>query len=258
MPITPRRDPEFPAWMTVHWTSVREDVRSAVVRRDFAAAFRKLGLVRAADVPPADLSARSRPFHPSGGRGPLARVPAGDLGEAVVRPYRRGGLAAELGVSRYFLGNRAFRELELTLRLRRAGVPTVEPLAAVQSFVRGPGYRAALVTRFVADAVPAPEALRAGTTRTVLRQMGRTARTLHEAGGLHPDLNAHNFLVPEDPDRPAVLLDFDRARQLPFAIPGPLARWGARRLRRSLTKLGLASALDRWDAFEEGYGSVLR
>lgn len=277
------RGPEaaLPAWMAPAWTEIRDGPRAAVVRRDFEDPFRRLGLIRAADLPPAGLSDRARPFRPAGGRGELALVPAGPLGEAVVRPYRRGGLVAGFVESRYLLGDRAFRELELTLRLRRAGVPAVEPLAAVQS-ARRPGYRAALVTRFVADARPAPEALRApggggeGTAeapggggdpargggrggdpgadvRDALRRMGRATRALHEAGGHHPDLNAHNFLLPADRARPAVLLDFDRARKLSAPLPRPLARWSVRRLRRSLAKLGLKRALEAWDAFGEGY-----
>jgi 3-deoxy-D-manno-octulosonic acid kinase len=263
------------------WTALRSGFRTAVVRRDFEPPFRSLGLIRAADLPAPEISDRARPFRPPGGRGDLARVPAGDLGEAVVRPYRRGGLAARVATSRYLLGDRAFRELALTLRLLRAGVPAVEPLAAVQSACR-PGYRAALVTRFVPDAAPAPGVLAAGPrgdggpagrsaddgrgsgetgarrpeARHALRRMGRAVRRLHDAGGHHPDLNAHNFLLPDDPERPAVLLDFDRARTLPPPLPGPLARWSLRRLRRSLAKLGLEAALEAWDAFEEGYAGT--
>lgn len=283
----PGRGPEaaLPAWMAPAWTVVRDGPRVAVVRRDFGDSFRRLGLIRAADPPPAGLSDRARPFRPAGGRGELALVPADPLGEAVVRPYRRGGLVAGFVESRYLLGDRAFRELELTLRLRRAGVPAVEPLAAVQS-ARRPGYRAALVTRFVADAPPAPEALRApravgeapaeahgggdpargggrgggpgADARDALRRMGRATRALHEAGGHHPDLNAHNFLLPADRARPAVLLDFDRARKLSVPLPRPLARWSVRRLRRSLAKLGLERALEAWDAFGEGYAAAPR
>lgn len=275
------RGPEagLPGWMAPGWTALRSAPRTAVVRRDFEAHFRSLGLIRAADLPAPEVCGRARPFRPPGGRGDLALVPAGDLGEAVVRPYRRGGLAARVTTARYLLGDRAFRELALTLRLLRAGVPAVEPLAAVQS-ARRPGYRAALVTRFVPDAAPAPVVLagagprgddgsgpgaaddgpgsgetgarRAGT-RHALRRMGRAARRLHDAGGHHPDLNAHNFLLPDDTERPAVLLDFDRARMLPPPLPGPLAGWSLRRLRRSLAKLELEAALEAWGAFEEGY-----
>lgn len=270
--------------MTRDWTVIGDRGRTAVVRRDFADAFREAGLLRAADVDPEKLCPEARPFRPSAGRGPLARVPAGELGDAVVRPYRRGGLAARLVEARYLLGDRAFRELRVTLRLRRAGVPTVEPLAAVRSTrCRGLGYRAALATRFVSDARPAasadpgeaggrpdaaggrpgeaggrPDAGRgAGSgnapVRTALRRMGRATRRLHDAGGLHPDLNVHNFLLPDSPRRPAVLLDFDRARKLPFPLPGPLRGRGTRRLRRSLAKLGLDRMLDAWSAFEKGY-----
>lgn len=253
------RDARLPRGLSASWTLIRRGPRTAVVRRDFAPSFRDLGLIRAADLPPTELSPRARPFRPAGGRGELALVPAGDLGEAVVRPCRRGGLAAKVTATRFLLGDRAFRELGLTIHFRRAGVPAVEPLAAVQSS-RRPGYRAAVVTRFLPDAEPAPEVLaRAGDAdrpaplRGALRRMGRSTRGLHEAGGHHADLNAHNFLLPTDRTRPAVLLDFDRARALRPPLPWPLARWSLRRLRRSLAKLEVGRALREWDAFEEGY-----
>lgn len=267
-------DAELPPWMRPGWEVLREGSVTAVVRRDFRPAFRELGLVRAADEEPAALHPSARPFRTAGGRGPLAVVPAAPAGEAVVRPYYRGGLPGRWIRRRYLRGQRAFDELVLTLELRRAGVPAVEPLAAVQSR-RRPGYRAALVTRRVRDASPAPALLAAperGPRREALRRMGRATRILHRAGGHHPDLNAYNYLIPDPaaPERrdgapatggrssrparpPAVLLDFDRARKLPVPLPGPLAALARRRLRRSLAKLGLERARADWRAFEAGY-----
>lgn len=271
---------EPPEPLTDGWARRHRGGVTALVRRDFLDAFRRHGLIRAADLSPGRLPG-ARTFRPEGGRGELAVVPAGALGEAVVRPYRRGGLPGRWVDRRYLLGNRAFREVALTERLRRAGVPVPEPLAAVQSR-RRPGYRAALVTRRVRDAEPAPARLTAageGERREDLRRMGRAVGLLHRAGGYHPDLNAHNFLLPSSPAFPnpppageevgpatdappsgyasrppaAVLLDLDRARRLPVPLPGPLARWNLRRLRRSFRKLGLEQALEEWDALEAGH-----
>ena len=252
----PDRTPQ--GWVTRH-----DGRRRALVRRDFADRFDRLGLLRAPDVDPRELASEARPFRPPGGRGPLALVPAGDLGEAVVRPYRRGGLPARLSDDRYLAGDRAFRELDLTLYFEAAGIPVATPLAAVQSSAR-PGYRAALVTLRVRDATPAARVLAGepGGRRDALRRMGRSIRMLHGAGGFHPDLNVHNFLVPRSPGSPAVILDLDRVRRLPFPVPALVGRLNLRRLRRSLAKEGLdptsadreALAAGYRDELEEGHG----
>lgn len=156
---------------------------------------------------------------------------------------------------RYFLGDRAFHELVLTERLRHEGVPVPEVLAAVQSS-RMPGYVAALVTRRVPDARPASAVLAdldPEAAGPILARIGRSIARLHRAGGWHRDLNAHNLLVPRDPGREPVLLDFDRGRILPAPLPALLARRNLRRLRRSLRKLELAGALAAWNALEAGY-----
>lgn len=233
----------------------REGGDFAIVRRDFAPVFDRLGLMAAAHREPDELGPEADVLRPEGGRGDLAVVPAGAAGEAVVRPFRRGGLVRHVLHRRYFLGARALRELILTCRLGRRGVPVAEPLAAVHARLR-PGYRAALITRRVSDARPAPELLAAeeadavdGPVRTTLRRMGRSVGRLHAVGGVHADLNVHNFLLPSGGSAPAVILDFDRGRSFDGEAPRLLARWSLRRLRRSLRKEGLDAALDAWDAF---------
>lgn len=251
----------FPDRTDEEWESRHEEGKRALVRSDFAPFFDRFGLLQAADVPPVGLAPEARPFRPPGGRGPLAVVPAGPLGEAVVRPYRRGGLPARFSEDRFLLGNRAFRELDLTLSFRAAGVPVVTPLAAIQSPAR-PGYRAALVTVRVRDAAPAVEALGEGRPamspgsdlqRDVLRRMGRSIRTLHGAGGFHADLNVHNFLVPRARGREVLILDLDRAWRLPVPVPPILGRLNLRRLRRSFASEGLVAARDGFDALRSAY-----
>ena len=260
-------DVELPDWMSDAWTARRVGPAAALLRRDFAESFDRLGLIEAARRPPDELAPGARPFRPGGGRGRLAVLPAGRHGEVVVRPYLRGGLPARFVERTYLLGDRAFHEAEVTERLRRAEVPVPRPLAAVQAD-HGVGYRAAFVTRRVTGADPAPERLgagddRAGTggrgggsagsrVRDALRRMGRSTGKLHAAGGIHADLNAHNFLLPRS-GGDACILDFDRARVVGGEVPGLLARMNLRRLRRSLEKLGLRAALESWDAFREGY-----
>lgn len=242
-----------PATTLHRWEIRREGKRRALVRPDFAEHFDRMGLLRAADVAPGDLP-EARPFRPTGGRGPLAVVPAGDLGEAVVRPYRRGGLPARFTEDRYLVGDRAFRELDLTLTFAARGVPVATSLAAVQSAAR-PGYRAALVTVRIRDAEPAVEALARGAEdrRDALRRMGRSAGILHRAGGYHADLNVHNFLLPHAPGAPAVILDLDRARRLPEPVARLLGRLNLRRLVRSLEKEGLEMSPSDRQVLEAGY-----
>lgn len=250
---------ELPEWMRDDWSARRRGGVTAWVRNDFREAFDRLGLAEAADRDPADLAPGARAGRTPGGRGEVVFVPAGRLGEAVVRPYRRGGLPGRFLQRRYFLGSRAFDELTLTENLRRRGVPVPEPLAAVRSELDR-GYRAALVTRRLTGASPAPSLL-AGrepdACRPVLRRMGRSAGRLHAAGGLHPDLNAHNFLVPDRSDEPAVLLDFDRGRLVSGSAPGFYVWLSLRRLRRSLDKLDLEAAVEAFDAFEEAHDRTM-
>lgn len=268
-------EPSIPFRLRDAFTTRESSGAAAIVRSDFAEAFDRLRLIGAADrtaeeiVQAAERALEEAPeatdapettdapaprlLHVAGGRGALVWLPVGDGPGAVVRPFRRGGLPAQLTERRYMLGHRAFRELIVTEDLHRAGAPVPLPLAAVQSRA-AIGYRAALVTRYVPDADAAPGLLRdrdAPACRSVLRRMGRGAGRLHAAGGWHADMNATNFLVPDDGD--AIITDLDRGRVLSSPLPWLLARWNLRRLRRSLRKLELGAALRAWHAFEEGW-----
>jgi 3-deoxy-D-manno-octulosonic acid kinase len=237
----------------------------AVVRSDFLSHFERHRLLdfavfslRAVSGGSADATSESGGL--TGGRGTVRIVQAGPLGEAVVRPYRRGGLVEAFNERRYFLGNRAFDELVATHRLHRRGAPVPEVLAAVQTALR-PGYAACIVTRRVPKAISAAAALEhasASRTTAVLEAMGRSVRRLHEAGGVHADLNAHNLLVPEDVDGAVTIIDLDRVGVVSGPAPPRRARANLDRLRRSLRKLGLDPALDRWNDFERAYKSPPR
>lgn len=250
---------ELPDWMSDAWNVRRAGRVTAWVREDFREAFERLGLMEAADRGPSELAPGARAERLHGGRGELGFVPAGRLGEAVVRPYRRGGLPARLLDRRYFLGSRAFHEAALTENLRRRGVPVPEPLAAVRS-EQDWGYRAALVTLRVRGASPAPALLEGRdpeACRPLLGRMGESVGRMHGEGGLHPDLNAHNFLLKDRSREPAVLVDFDRGRIVGGSAPGFYVWLSLRRLRRSLDKLGLEAALEAFDAFEEAHDRAL-
>jgi len=224
----------------------------SLVRTDFLDTFRDRRLdACAGGVPPG-----STPV--TGGRGAARVLSTHPFGDIVVRPYLRGGWIRHLVQRRYFLGARAFRELQVTERLRAAAAPVPEVLAAVQRRARfGPGYHACIVTRRIAGTIPAAVALqraRSGEVRLLMEQIGRSVRECHEARGWHADLNAWNLLIPEArPELPVIVIDWDRGRYMEAGVPYQARRSNLERLRRSLNKLGLTTALDGWPALEDGY-----
>ena len=268
----------LPADLADRFVVRREGRRSALVRTDFAGTFDAAGLLEAAGLEPRELVTRlegrgARLLDTDSGRGPVAVVPTEPPGEAVVRPYRRGGLARRFSRRRYLLGRRGERELVVTERLRRRGVPVVEPLACVREEL-GPGYRAALITRFVDGARPAgevlasldataptPEGVAADAATSLMRALGRTAAGLHAAGGWHPDLHVDNFLVRDPTAEPSaappapfpLLVDLDRGRLFPFPVPTAVGHWSLRRLARHLRKRRLEAALAAFWALEAAY-----
>jgi 3-deoxy-D-manno-octulosonic acid kinase len=149
---------------------------------------------------------------PPGGRGGARIVPEHAV---VVRPYRRGGLAARLLHDTYFGWRpRPFRELCVTAALHDRGAPVVEVYgAAVERLALG-SYRGWLATRYIDGARtlwewaarPTPTKERA----VVLADIGKAIRRLHACGTRHPDLNANNILL--GPTNDVVFIDFDRAR----------------------------------------------
>ena len=255
---------QLPEWMAGEYAVIRSGPTTAMVRGDFVDSFHKHRLVDCArapllSLPAPDDDAQSPDDGLTGGRGGVRIVTAGSLGEAVVRPYRRGGAVEAFNRRRYFLGDRAFSELVSTHRLRRRGAPVPEALAAIQSAMR-PGYEACFVTRRIPRARTAAAAL-AGSNQAyrarILESMGRAIRLFHEAGGVHADLNAHNILVPDDGEGAAFVIDLDRAAVLDGPVSDRRARANLRRLRRSLTRLDLRDALDDWDRLESGYSAPL-
>jgi len=255
---------QLPEWMAGEYTVIRSGRTTAMVRDDFVDSFHRHRLADFARAPLLSLpgtgeSGESPDEGLTGGRGGIRIVTAGSLGEAVVRPYRRGGAVETFNRRRYFLGDRAFSELVSTHRLRRRGAPVPEALAAVQSAMR-PGYEACLVTRRIPK-VQTAAAVLAGANQAyrarVLESVGRAIRLLHEAGGVHADLNAHNIVVPAEGEGTAFVIDLDRAAVLDGPAPERRALANLRRLRRSLVKLGLRDALEDWNQLELGYRAPL-
>jgi 3-deoxy-D-manno-octulosonic acid kinase len=221
---------------------VREGALRALVRREHLEALRRLA------APSRD--GRLLP----GGRESHPLVPLEDGGWAVARAYRRGGAMRRLNRARYFLGHRAFEELRATEAARDAGVRVPEVIAAVERR-RVPGYEALLATRWIEGAEELAGWLAArgrGPEReAVLRAAGSQVARLHDAGIGHPDLNLRNVLVAEDG---VLLLDLDRARRYPRAVPPGRRGRDLRRLLRSARKLGVELDAADLAALAGGYG----
>jgi len=193
-----------------------------------------------------------------GGRGSAGFIDQGVHG-LVLRHYRRGGLVARVLHDTY-LGqtphrSRAMREFALLMRLRHAGLPVPQPVAARMQRVGLTRYRADLLIVRIPGAMSLAERLARGDRpgRTVWMAIGETIRQLHDQGVDHVDLNAHNLLLDQH-DR-VWIIDFDRCAERPGQ------HWKAAnlsRLLRSLQKLrsgqpGAGFAEADWVMLEQGY-----
>lgn len=175
------------------------------------------------------------------GRGIAWAVPLPDGPTVVIRRSRHGGLLAPLTGERFLGSTRAPRELEVSLRLTRAGVPTPR-LVAYAVYPAGPLLsRADVATEEIPRARDLGESLAAGPRFSAKRLMiDATARlivVLGRAGARHPDLNLKNVLLaPTRTGRVgAWALDVDRVT---FGVPGDPAITEANleRLERSARK----------------------
>jgi hypothetical protein len=166
-----------------------------------------------------DAAARARPA--GGGRGAVARIAFEDGTSAILKRYRRGGIARRFLPSLFVRWDRPLAEIQVAEAARRAGAPVAEPLAAL--FTDGRLLHAAfLVTRELPDRVALSAALRRageGDAQRLLAEAASAARMCHDAGLVHGDLNLGNLLVAppagaggrKGPRQGAVVIDLDRA-----------------------------------------------
>lgn len=214
---------------------------------------------RILEIPDAPAHAQARYF----GRAGLHALPLPG-GDALVRPYRHGGLLR--GLTRgWFLSRppRPFVELAVTVAARERGVATLEVLAALVARGPGPWYRGWLVTRELKGARDLWAALQQELSReareSLLRRAGRSLRLMHASGIDHADLNLRNILVGAGDPHPEIrIIDFDRARLFPGPVPAARARRNIRRLLRSVNKLDpkrVHFPPNGWDCLRDAYGS---
>ena len=198
------------------------------------------------------------------GRAELRSLTLPDGGNALVRPYRHGGVLRRLTRDRFVSRPpRPFAELAVTAAARGRGVATVEVLAALVAWGPGPWYRGCLVTRELEGARNLWDALQGDLSdeekQSMLRRAGRSLRLMHEAGIDHRDLNLRNILVLRSaPCSEVYVIDFDTARLFPGPAPASRARRNLRRLLRSARKLdpdGVRLRRDDRDCLLDAYGA---
>jgi len=182
------------------------------------------------------------------GKRPLERL-RGVGEDLVVRRYHHGGLLRWLTGQRFVDPRRPFVELCLQRELQRAGFRTPEVVAARAVRAVPWGWKLAVVTRRVPEALDLGQALalrhtgqlQVASWRALVGEVGRLVAQLHASGFLHADLTPRNLLVERGslgsgPPRLWVL-DLDGSRWIQ-----PLGererRENLRRLARHVERLG--------------------
>jgi 3-deoxy-D-manno-octulosonic acid kinase len=174
----------------------------------------------------------------------------------VLRHYRRGGLVARVIDDHYlWLGaerSRAFREWRLLRKLRKAGLPVPNPVAA-HVYRTGAIYTADIITSYLQGTRKLSWFIAQGRAPAdCWRRIGAMIRAVHDHGVDHPDLTAHNVLLDEGGN--TYLVDFDNAEVKP---PGDWRRLGVERFNRSLRKVALETGTEfdsaAWTELEAGY-----
>ncbi|HEX6058565.1 MAG TPA: lipopolysaccharide kinase InaA family protein [Gemmatimonadaceae bacterium] len=174
------------------------------------------------------------------GRIPAYAVPLPGGGPTVVvRHAQHGGLLAPLTGDRFLAPTRAPQELDASLKLCAAGVPTPE-IVAYALYPAGPLLaRSDVATLLVQDSRDLAAVLVGedeGARRDALDATAALLRALTEAGAHHPDLNIKNVLVAPAPEGGlrAYVLDVDRVAFSPKRPRIAVANFG--RLVRSARK----------------------
>jgi 3-deoxy-D-manno-octulosonic acid kinase len=194
------------------------------------------------------------------GRGAVLIVKHGDE-TWVIRHYHRGGFVARFVADHYLWTGldrtRSFREWRLLRRLRDAGLPVPNPIAA-HVYRTGPIYTADIITTYLPDTRKLSAFIsEAAVPERCWREIGRMVRAIHAHGVDHPDLTAHNILL--DPRGSLFLVDFDNANVKPAGV---WQRAGVERLKRSLRKVALETGTDfdaaAWAEIEAGYADPPR
>jgi 3-deoxy-D-manno-octulosonic acid kinase len=193
------------------------------------------------------------------GRTPHLSVSLKNGEKMVVRRYSHGGLLHIFTRGLYLFGSRAFQELALTEEVRSSGIPTIQPIGAIQQAVFPFIYRAFFLSleiprakdlsRRLQNIGPVPSAENLLKKREMIKRVGRLVRQFHQAGFFHRDLQLKNILIAGD--KP-FLIDFDRSYRKKTLPPRDRID-NLLRLNRSVDKWRRAglpiTRTDRWRFF---------
>lgn len=157
----------------------------------------------------------------------------------VVRHARHGGLLAALTGDRFLWPGRAPWELEVSERLRAAGIPT-PAVVAYALYPAGPGFcRCDVATALLPEGADFPalwKQAKPSERDGILTATAALVRALGLVGAFHEDLNVKNlYFAHEGAAWRAYALDVDRVRFLPAGDPRA-AELNYVRLARSLAK----------------------
>ncbi len=189
-----------------------------------------------------DFGGRTSPFR--------LRLASGDT--AIVRRYRRGGLAKAVLRNSYFGSSRPFLEAGVSEHARKSGVSTAEVLAAVHVRRLCIMHWGFIVTREIQDARPLRQAVSQDEDirSVLLGSVPELFRAMHDCGVAHHDLTVDNVLVRGDGS--VLLVDLDGCR-VSEEVGLKRRLKDLLRFRRSARKNSLGIDLREWRDFFESY-----
>jgi tRNA A-37 threonylcarbamoyl transferase component Bud32 len=214
---------------------LREEGREILIRKGCEDRLRRHGLLN-----PAGFWAKTSHQNHLMGRGEVLVI-KGSPGKIAIRRYRHGGLLRRFTGDLFLFGARPFQEVAVTEKVRSAGVPSLEILAAIRERGWGGWYRGYLITEYLPaarDMIHYLDRQRGRTRRQeVIKQAAEAVRKMHQAGIYHADLHLKNFLVEEKKKEVTVyLIDFDKSAIFPHLPPSRRMN-NLKRLDRSAEKL---------------------
>lgn len=146
------------------------------------------------------------------GRSATLKVRNNDMEKSwVLRQYYRGGLFGHIIERNYIYTKessvRSVAEWRLLAKLYELGLSVPKPIAAIY-WRSGFVYQAALLTEYIKNSVTLSEYL-VTSEQPDWASIAITIKSIHKAGCVHGDLNAHNILLHGVND--VTIIDFDKS-----------------------------------------------